>query len=99
MPIPEGGVFLPVGAKWDTQLVKRVVSPKKGPNKIRKISCASRGRRFSGGSHGFMVGHITTEAFGGGPLAIISLMQTLYAKFTPSKAVSNANPRQMVIAA
>lgn len=27
--------------------------------------------RFSGGSHGFVVGHITPEAFVGGPLAII----------------------------
>ncbi|MEN9635308.1 MAG: hypothetical protein RL077_3712 [Verrucomicrobiota bacterium] len=27
--------------------------------------------RFSGGSHGFVVGHITPEAFNGGPLAII----------------------------
>jgi dihydroxy-acid dehydratase len=27
--------------------------------------------RFSGGSHGFVVGHITPEAFSGGPIAII----------------------------
>jgi len=27
--------------------------------------------RFSGGSHGFVVGHITPEAFEGGPIAII----------------------------
>ncbi|HYE32640.1 MAG TPA: dihydroxy-acid dehydratase, partial [Methylomirabilota bacterium] len=27
--------------------------------------------RFSGGSHGFVVGHITPEAFAGGPLAVI----------------------------
>ena len=27
--------------------------------------------RFSGGSHGFVVGHVTPEAFIGGPLAII----------------------------
>ena len=27
--------------------------------------------RFSGGSHGFVVGHITPEAFNGGPLAIV----------------------------
>ncbi len=27
--------------------------------------------RFSGGSHGFVVGHITPEAFNGGPIAII----------------------------
>ncbi len=27
--------------------------------------------RFSGGSHGFVVGHITPEAFNGGPIAVI----------------------------
>jgi len=27
--------------------------------------------RFSGGSHGFVVGHITPEAFDGGPIALI----------------------------
>jgi dihydroxy-acid dehydratase len=27
--------------------------------------------RFSGGSHGFVVGHITPEAFAGGPLALV----------------------------
>jgi dihydroxy-acid dehydratase len=28
--------------------------------------------RFSGGSHGFVVGHITPEAFVGGPLAVVN---------------------------
>ena len=27
--------------------------------------------RFSGGTHGFVVGHITPEAYNGGPLAIV----------------------------
>jgi dihydroxy-acid dehydratase len=27
--------------------------------------------RFSGGSHGFVVGHVTPEAFVGGPIAIV----------------------------
>ena len=27
--------------------------------------------RFSGGSHGFVVGHVTPEAYGGGPIALI----------------------------
>ena len=27
--------------------------------------------RFSGGSHGFVVGHITPEAYSGGPLALV----------------------------
>jgi dihydroxy-acid dehydratase len=33
--------------------------------------------RFSGGSHGFVVGHITPEAFVGGPLAIVRNGDTL----------------------
>ena len=28
--------------------------------------------RFSGGSHGFVVGHVTPEAFDGGPLALVA---------------------------
>ena len=28
-------------------------------------------RRFSGGSHGFVVGHVTPEAFVGGPIAVV----------------------------
>ena len=27
--------------------------------------------RFSGGSHGFVVGHVTPEAYDGGPIAIV----------------------------
>merc|ERR1712118_104836 len=27
--------------------------------------------RFSGGSHGFVIGHVTPEAFNGGPIALI----------------------------
>jgi dihydroxy-acid dehydratase len=33
--------------------------------------------RFSGGTHGFVVGHITPEAFVGGPLAIIENGDTI----------------------
>jgi dihydroxy-acid dehydratase len=28
--------------------------------------------RFSGGSHGFVIGHITPEAFAGGPIAVVN---------------------------
>ncbi len=35
-----------------------------------KVALITDGR-FSGGTHGFVVGHITPEAFNGGPLAII----------------------------
>ena len=27
--------------------------------------------RFSGGSHGFVIGHVTPEAFDGGPIALL----------------------------
>ena len=33
--------------------------------------------RFSGGTHGFVVGHITPEAYVGGPLAIIENGDTI----------------------
>ena len=33
--------------------------------------------RFSGGSHGFVVGHVTPEAFDGGPIAIIENGDTI----------------------
>lgn len=33
--------------------------------------------RFSGGSHGFVVGHITPEAYNGGPLAIVKNGDTI----------------------
>jgi len=33
--------------------------------------------RFSGGTHGFVVGHITPEAFVGGPLALVKNGDTI----------------------
>jgi len=33
--------------------------------------------RFSGGSHGFVVGHVTPEAFVGGPLAVVKNGDTI----------------------
>ena len=66
-------------------IVIRFEGPKGGPGMREMLSPTSAimGRglgkdvalitdgRFSGGSHGFVVGHITPEAFVGGPLAII----------------------------
>ncbi len=50
-----------------------------GPHERRRWARASARRsalitdgRFSGGSHGFVVGHITPEAAVGGPLAVVS---------------------------
>jgi dihydroxy-acid dehydratase len=66
-------------------LVIRYEGPKGGPGMREMLSPTSAvmgkglGRdvalitdgRFSGGSHGFVVGHITPEAQAGGPLAIV----------------------------
>lgn len=66
-------------------MVIRSEGPKGGPGMREMLSPTSAimGRglgkdvalitdgRFSGGSHGFVVGHITPEAFAGGPIAII----------------------------
>ncbi|QEA37693.1 dihydroxy-acid dehydratase [Pistricoccus aurantiacus] len=66
-------------------LVIRYEGPRGGPGMREMLSPTSAimGRglgsevalitdgRFSGGSHGFVVGHITPEAFDGGPLALV----------------------------
>jgi dihydroxy-acid dehydratase len=66
-------------------LVIRYEGPRGGPGMREMLSPTSAvmGRglgkdvalitdgRFSGGTHGFVVGHITPEAFEGGPLAIV----------------------------
>ena len=66
-------------------IVIRYEGPKGGPGMREMLSPTSAvmGRglgkevalitdgRFSGGSHGFVVGHITPEAYEGGPIAII----------------------------
>tara|TARA_Y100001954_G_C15828929_1_gene613861 strand:+ start:9026 stop:10723 length:1698 start_codon:yes stop_codon:yes gene_type:complete len=66
-------------------VVIRYEGPKGGPGMREMLSPTSAimGRglgkdvalitdgRFSGGSHGFVVGHITPEAFNGGPLALV----------------------------
>ena len=66
-------------------LVIRYEGPKGGPGMREMLSPTSAimGKglgeevalitdgRFSGGSHGFVVGHVTPEAFDGGPIAII----------------------------
>lgn len=41
-----------------------------GQNLDGKVALITDGR-FSGGSHGFVVGHVTPEAFDGGPIALI----------------------------
>jgi len=72
-------------------LVIRYVGPKGGPGmpEMLKPTAAIMGAglgndvalitdgRFSGGTHGFVVGHISPEAFEGGPIAIIQQGDTL----------------------
>lgn len=41
-----------------------------GKGLAKEVALITDGR-FSGGSHGFVVGHITPEAFVGGPLAVV----------------------------
>ena len=67
-------------------IVIRYEGPKGGPGMREMLSPTSAvmGRglgkevalitdgRFSGGTHGFVVGHITPEAFAGGPLALVA---------------------------
>src|SRR5882757_3912386 len=66
-------------------IVIRFEGPKGGPGMPEMLTCtaaimgAGLGKdvalltdgRFSGGSHGFLVGHITPEAQDGGPVALI----------------------------
>jgi dihydroxy-acid dehydratase len=66
-------------------VVVRYEGPKGGPGMREMLSPTSaiNGRglasevalvtdgRFSGGSHGFVIGHVTPEAFEGGPIALI----------------------------
>jgi dihydroxy-acid dehydratase len=66
-------------------IVVRMEGPKGGPGMREMLSPTSAimgkglGKdvafitdgRFSGGSHGFVVGHVTPEAFVGGPIAVI----------------------------
>jgi dihydroxy-acid dehydratase len=66
-------------------VVVRYEGPKGGPGMREMLSPTSaiNGRglssevalitdgRFSGGSHGFVIGHVTPEAFDGGPIALL----------------------------
>jgi dihydroxy-acid dehydratase len=72
-------------------IVIRMEGPKGGPGMREMLgpTSAVMGRglgkevalitdgRFSGGSHGFVVGHITPEAFTGGPIAVIKNGDTI----------------------
>jgi dihydroxy-acid dehydratase len=51
--------------------------------------------RFSGGSHGFVIGHITPEAFAGGPLAIVRKGDTIVIN-TSRRTIELALPQQEI---
>lgn len=79
------------GVKKGDVIVIRYEGPKGGPGMREMLSPTSAvmgkglGKdvalitdgRFSGGSHGFVVGHITPEAYAGGPLAIVKNGDTI----------------------
>lgn len=52
-----------------------------------KIALITDGR-FSGGTHGFVVGHITPEAFDGGPIALVK---------DGDRITIDANTRQLTV--
>jgi dihydroxy-acid dehydratase len=59
---PKGGPGMPEMLKPTSAVV--------GAGLIKDVALITDGR-FSGGSHGFVVGHISPESFDGGPIAII----------------------------
>ena len=79
------------GFKKGDVIVIRYEGPRGGPGMREMLSPTSaimgRGMgkdvalitdgRFSGGSHGFVVGHITPEAYVGGPLAVVKNGDTI----------------------
>jgi dihydroxy-acid dehydratase len=87
--------------KGDVVIV-RYEGPKGGPGMREMLSPTSaiNGRglsndvalitdgRFSGGSHGFVIGHVTPEAFEGGPIALVE---------TGDKITVNAETKQITL--
>jgi dihydroxy-acid dehydratase len=83
----EGLFFKGVARVFDSEelAMKAILGPKGGPGMREMlgptgaIMGAGLGKdvalitdgRFSGGSHGFVIGHVTPEAFVGGPLALV----------------------------
>jgi dihydroxy-acid dehydratase len=51
--------------------------------------------RFSGGSHGFIVGHITPEAQEGGPLALVQTGDTITIDATANTIAVDVQPEEM----
>jgi hypothetical protein len=57
--------------------------------------------RFSGGSHGFVVGHVTPEAFVGGPIALVKNGDCKYRRLpetAPAPGARQARRKRSVFA-
>lgn len=90
-------------------LVIRYEGPKGGPGMREMLSPTSAimGRglgsdvalitdgRFSGGSHGFVVGHITPEAANGGPIALVEEGDTITIDAVDNKIILNISDEEM----
>ena len=90
-------------------LVIRYEGPKGGPGMREMLSPTSAimgkglGKevalitdgRFSGGSHGFVVGHITPEAFDGGPIALIENGDGITIDATEATITVHVTPEEM----
>ena len=51
--------------------------------------------RFSGGSHGFVVGHITPEAANGGPIALVEDGDTITIDAVANSIELNISPEEL----
>ena len=90
-------------------LVIRYEGPKGGPGMREMLSPTSAimGRglgsdvalitdgRFSGGSHGFVVGHITPEAANGGPIALVEEGDTITIDAVDNKIILDISDEEM----
>jgi dihydroxy-acid dehydratase len=53
--------------------------------------------RFSGGTHGFVVGHITPEAAVGGPLALVKNGDRIVIDAVDRRVSVDVSPRQLAV--
>ena len=91
-------------------IVIRYVGPRGGPGmpEMLKVTAAIMGAglgsevalitdgRFSGGTHGFVVGHITPEAIEGGPIALIRNGDSVIIDIVNNKIEIEVNPEEML---
>lgn len=97
------------GVKKGDVVVIRYEGPKGGPGMREMLSPTSAimGKglganvalitdgRFSGGTHGFVVGHITPEAYAGGPLAIVKNGDTITIDSQKRELILHIPPKEI----